>query len=105
MCLCTCVGEAANVSQNEKQLIVIDTGTPATIDLINYFDGVVLIVNDATDFYVENLIKTFTPPPFIAPEPPALDLPGKGEYLPYKENKHFNPKYHARHLFNPVKTC
>lgn len=105
---CTDVGKASNVSTTEKTLILVNDH-PANLSIafeaLKSFDGLVIVVSNCQDLTFEDVKIMHNPPLFTAPAPASINLPNKVNYAPFKENKRFKPKFHAAHLFNPVKRC
>lgn len=101
------VGKATNVAKTEKKLIIFDEPASITsvqvIEAITHFQiaDVILIVGSETRLDVQK----YEPLNFISALPPEITSPTPENYLAYKEKLRFKAKFHARHLFNPVKTC
>jgi hypothetical protein len=99
------VGKATNVSPTVKTLLICDD-VSNFVEAVKSFDGVVIVVSDRfSEPMYENIMKAYSPPDFIVPAKLEAAINLKVEYAPYKERRRFKPKFHAEHLFNPVKRC
>lgn len=102
MCVTADVGKATNASQNEKTLVFDDHPT-----IVQGFESldVVLVGDYALEVNVYEISKSYVPLVFLAPLPLSFDVFRKGELIAYKQKGYIKTKYHAEHLFNPVKRC
>lgn len=91
------VGRASNASITHK------TAEEFVLSDINDFDLVIINTQINLNYYRSLSLETL--PVFVAPAPVTLPEPPYVGYAPYKENKVFKNKYHAEHLFNPLKLC
>lgn len=98
------VGKATNAAKNEKTVFLV---TDNPLDFISVmaelqdFNGIILVESPKTIETQISLINL----DLIMPTLIIIDDILPGELKPYKQNGHIKTKYHADHLFNPVKRC
>lgn len=105
--LCSSVGSASNAAKIEKPPTVLVIDCPSHVDLVAFEQ---LILAGQADLLVMN--ETLSVEAYLLKMPPVAVLANpvcvpdlKSDYLSFKETKRFKNKYHAEHLFNPVKLC